>query len=212
LPYLNNSLRPQQIQKLFLQRALKIGKLANSPPPAGGFLDLTTGLYVPPPPGSEFDPNTGVFIPPSSLGTFDPSTGQYQAPVGFQLDSSGQFIENPEEAGEKGDNSPSPPLPKPNSFGDGSFGGLTGAEGILTTEGRGSEGNEANERAPSSVGIGEDLDLNLVVEEDDVTEVEEDSDLEETLDDENDPSSSSDNSSSEGGGSTTLDLCVTVQY
>ncbi|OFZ73384.1 MAG: hypothetical protein A2451_00850, partial [Bdellovibrionales bacterium RIFOXYC2_FULL_39_8] len=52
-------------------------------PPAGGFIDFGTGLYIPPPPGSMFDENTGVYIPPATLGSFDMDTGSYVNPEGF---------------------------------------------------------------------------------------------------------------------------------
>ncbi|OFZ83410.1 MAG: hypothetical protein A2583_08555 [Bdellovibrionales bacterium RIFOXYD1_FULL_53_11] len=61
-------------------------------PPAGGFLDIKTGLYVPPPPGSAFDPNTGVFIPPPAFGKIDPATGGYLPPPGFQIDPTRGFV------------------------------------------------------------------------------------------------------------------------
>lgn len=60
-------------------------------PPAGGFVDLKTGLYISPPPGSTFDANTGVYVPPPSMGKFDPSTGNYVPPAGFKLESDGRF-------------------------------------------------------------------------------------------------------------------------
>jgi hypothetical protein len=50
-------------------------KTGSFAPPAGGFVDLNTGLYIPPPPGSAFDANTGVFIPPANFA-FDPKTGE----------------------------------------------------------------------------------------------------------------------------------------
>ncbi|MFZ9596590.1 MAG: FecR family protein [Bdellovibrionia bacterium] len=55
-------------------------------PPAGGFLDLATGLYIAPPPGSVFDANAGVYVPPSTVGNFDAKTGSYVPPKDFQLD------------------------------------------------------------------------------------------------------------------------------
>jgi hypothetical protein len=55
-------------------------------PPAGGFVDMMTGLYLPPPPGSAFDANTGVFMPPPTMGGIDPKTGGFMPPQGFMLD------------------------------------------------------------------------------------------------------------------------------
>jgi hypothetical protein len=60
-------------------------------PPAGGFIDLNSGLYIPPPPGSFFDPNAGVYMPPLSFGNFN-EAGQYVPPPGFQLDPTRGFI------------------------------------------------------------------------------------------------------------------------
>lgn len=61
-------------------------------PPAGGFLDTKTGLYLAPPSGSVFDPNTGVYVPPVSLGKFDANTGSYVPPSDFKLDPKLGFV------------------------------------------------------------------------------------------------------------------------
>ncbi|MBT3235700.1 MAG: FecR domain-containing protein [Bdellovibrionales bacterium] len=61
-------------------------------PPAGGFIDLKTALYIPPPPGSNFDANTGVYVPPPNFGTFDRVSGDYLPPEGFELRENGDFI------------------------------------------------------------------------------------------------------------------------
>ena len=55
-------------------------------PPAGGFVDLKSGIYVPPPPGSSFDPVTQVFVPPPTRGSFNATTGDFAPPPGIQLD------------------------------------------------------------------------------------------------------------------------------
>lgn len=61
-------------------------------PPAGGFIDMNTGLYIPPPPGSAFDPIAGVFVPPPNMGSFNPDTGAYIPPKGFMLDATKGFV------------------------------------------------------------------------------------------------------------------------
>lgn len=81
------------------------GELKNSPPPegfvnaktgdvappAGGFIDLKTALYIPPPPGSTFDANSGVYVPPPSMGSFNAATGGYVPPAGMELKSDGRL-------------------------------------------------------------------------------------------------------------------------
>jgi hypothetical protein len=62
-------------------------KTGSYAPPAGGFIDLKSGLYIPPPPGSAFDANTGVFVPPAAMGKFDSGSGSYVPPQNFQLDA-----------------------------------------------------------------------------------------------------------------------------
>jgi len=47
-------------------------------PPAGGFVDLESGLYVSPPAGSAFDALAQVYLPPATAGGFDPATGNYR--------------------------------------------------------------------------------------------------------------------------------------
>lgn len=47
-------------------------------PKAGGYIDMTTALYVPPPQGSAFDAGHGVYVPPPEVGTIDPATGDYK--------------------------------------------------------------------------------------------------------------------------------------
>lgn len=61
-------------------------------PPAGGFVDLKTGVYVPPPPGSAYDPVAGVYIPPASMGSFNSQTGNYVPPAGLALDAVKGFV------------------------------------------------------------------------------------------------------------------------
>ncbi len=60
-------------------------------PPAGGFIDLKTGVYVAPAAGSTFDENTKTYTPPASLGTINIATGEYQSPEGFKLNNDGTF-------------------------------------------------------------------------------------------------------------------------
>jgi len=55
-------------------------------PPAGGFVDLKTGLYIAPPPGSAFDSITGVYVPSTAVGKVDAETGSYIAPEGKKVD------------------------------------------------------------------------------------------------------------------------------
>jgi hypothetical protein len=65
-------------------------------PPAGGYVDTNTGLYVPPPPGSAYDAQTETFIPPPNYGGFDPDTGDY-VNDSFELTEDGVFVALPEE-------------------------------------------------------------------------------------------------------------------
>ncbi|MFW5887646.1 MAG: FecR family protein [Bacteriovoracia bacterium] len=60
-------------------------------PPAGGFVDLKTGIYVAPPPGSAYDPVSETYVPPADMGSFDPDGGGYVPPEGLELDHSGEF-------------------------------------------------------------------------------------------------------------------------
>ena len=60
-------------------------------PPAGGFVDVATGLYVAPPPGSTYDATAGVYVPPASFGGFDAASGEYVAPAGVELNADGSF-------------------------------------------------------------------------------------------------------------------------
>ena len=55
-------------------------------PPAGGFVDVQSGVYVPPPPGSSFDAVAQVFVPPPTVGSFNGGTGAYSPPPGLTLD------------------------------------------------------------------------------------------------------------------------------
>jgi hypothetical protein len=64
-------------------------------PPAGGFVDLKSGIYVPPPPGSAFDAKAGVYVPPPQLGSFDVKTGSYAPPPGVALDPVKGFVASP---------------------------------------------------------------------------------------------------------------------
>ncbi|NUM89724.1 MAG: FecR domain-containing protein, partial [Bdellovibrionales bacterium] len=73
-------------------------------PRAGGFVDMSTGIYVPPPPGSAFDPNTGVYVPPPAMGGVDPATGSYVPPQGLALDPvKGFVVDQPSAAGTASD-------------------------------------------------------------------------------------------------------------
>jgi len=60
-------------------------------PKAGGFIDLTTGLYVPPASDSEYDSQRKIYIP-SKVGSVDTKTGEYVAPEGLKLDAKKGFI------------------------------------------------------------------------------------------------------------------------
>lgn len=78
-------------------------------PPAGGYVDFGTGLYIPPPPGSTFDANTGVYVPPPQFGGFNPATGNYAPPAGLVLTPSGEFVAAPKDrapASESGKSAP----------------------------------------------------------------------------------------------------------
>ncbi len=55
-------------------------------PPAGGYVDPETALYIPPPPGSTFDSNAGMYIPPPEMGKIDDRTGDYIPPEGVMVD------------------------------------------------------------------------------------------------------------------------------
>lgn len=61
-------------------------------PPAGGFIDLKTSIYIAPPPGSTFDKVAGVYVPPPTFGAVNLSTGEYKAPEGLKLTSEGTFV------------------------------------------------------------------------------------------------------------------------
>ncbi|MBI4406060.1 MAG: FecR domain-containing protein [Deltaproteobacteria bacterium] len=50
--------------------------------PAGGFVDMRTGVYVAPPPGSAFDPITQVYVPPPNLGRVDLKSGEFHPATG----------------------------------------------------------------------------------------------------------------------------------
>jgi hypothetical protein len=56
-------------------------------PPAGGFIDLSTGAYISPPNNSKFDSATQTYVPPSSLGTLDPNTGSFKPAGNTSLES-----------------------------------------------------------------------------------------------------------------------------
>ena len=60
-------------------------------PPAGGYVDTRTGLYIPPPKGSAYDAQTETFIPPPSFGSFDPETGNYTNDS-YELTDDGVFV------------------------------------------------------------------------------------------------------------------------
>jgi hypothetical protein len=61
-------------------------------PPAGGFIDINTGIYIAPPEGSTFDANAGVFVPPPNMGTFDMDSGGYVPPEGLVLTATQGFV------------------------------------------------------------------------------------------------------------------------
>jgi hypothetical protein len=74
-------------------------------PKAGGFIDLTTGLYVAPDKNAVFDPKQKIYVS-EKIGQVDEETGVYMAPKGLKLDSKKGFIsnlenENPELVAEK---------------------------------------------------------------------------------------------------------------
>ncbi len=75
--------------------ANKMPETTEDAPKAGGYLDLKTALYIPPPEDSMFDSNTGVFVPPPTIGTMDPITGGYEAPAGWILAPTGEFVVDP---------------------------------------------------------------------------------------------------------------------
>lgn len=102
-------------------------------PPAGGFIDLTTGIYIAPPAGSTFDAQAGVFIPPPNLGSFDPATGAYLAPAGTELKADGTFVAAPTSgsAGTAPMNAPlPPPVPMAPAEAKGFGGGVFDAQGV----------------------------------------------------------------------------------
>ncbi len=75
-------------------------------PPAGGYVDFGTGLYIPPPPGSTFDANTGVYVPPPQFGGFNPVSGNYAPPTGLVLTPNGEFVAAPKERAPASDGKP----------------------------------------------------------------------------------------------------------
>ncbi|WP_372652023.1 FecR domain-containing protein [Halobacteriovorax sp.] len=58
---------------------------------SGGFIDITTGLYIPPTPESEFSQKENVYLA-KNVGGIDPVTGQYVAPEGLVLDAKRGFL------------------------------------------------------------------------------------------------------------------------
>lgn len=70
-------------------------------PPAGGFLDLKSGIYVAPPPGSTYDNNTKVYELPANFGKIN-KTGDYVPPTGMKIDPiKAEFIVTATEEPEK---------------------------------------------------------------------------------------------------------------
>lgn len=67
-------------------------------PPAGGYVDTNTGLYIPPPKGSAYDAQTETFIPPPNFGGFDSETGDYTN-EDYVLTPEGKFVEKKTEPG-----------------------------------------------------------------------------------------------------------------
>lgn len=49
-------------------------------PPAGGIIDMRTGIYIKPPPDAKYDANTKTYIVPKKFGGIDPTTGDYRPP------------------------------------------------------------------------------------------------------------------------------------
>jgi hypothetical protein len=70
-------------------------------PPAGGYVDTRTGLYISPPKGSAYDNQTQTFIPPPHYGGFDPDTGDY-VNNDFTLTTEGTFVKIPEKDTRRG--------------------------------------------------------------------------------------------------------------
>ena len=60
-------------------------------PRAGGFVDLSTGLYIEPEKESRLNDQKNVFVP-QKIGNFDASTGQYLPPEGLELDAVMGFV------------------------------------------------------------------------------------------------------------------------
>ncbi len=61
-------------------------------PPAGGIIDMKTGVLVSPPAGSAFDPVTKTYIVPSGFGKVDPATGQVLLPRGMSINDKGEYV------------------------------------------------------------------------------------------------------------------------
>ena len=63
-------------------------------PPAGGYIDAETALYIPPEKGNAFDATTGVYVPGPEVGTIDPVSGDYLPPEGTKLSDNGQLVKS----------------------------------------------------------------------------------------------------------------------
>jgi hypothetical protein len=63
-------------------------------PPAGGYVDLNTAIYIAPPQGSLFDAATETFMAPSDMGGFNTVTGNYEHEQ-FILSPTGEFMAKP---------------------------------------------------------------------------------------------------------------------
>lgn len=66
-------------------------KTGDFAPKAGGYIDLSTALYIAPNPDAELNQKSGVYVP-NKIGAIDADTGQYAAPKGLILDAEKGFV------------------------------------------------------------------------------------------------------------------------
>jgi len=61
-------------------------------PKAGGYLDISSGIYIQPEPGSKYDKQNNVFIVSGEFGKVDKEHGNYVPPKGLKIDNRKGFV------------------------------------------------------------------------------------------------------------------------
>jgi hypothetical protein len=61
-------------------------------PKAGGYLDISSGIYIQPEPGSKYDKKNNVYIVSGEFGKIDNKHGNYVPPKGLKIDNRKGFI------------------------------------------------------------------------------------------------------------------------